>query len=403
MKKSKLAVLAAALLLTTTGTQAEIFVSANDGKQFRPDDTVHPEPDTVSVIDVTDGRVRLLGSVAAPVALTGPPNLVAVTGDSRLAIVTSSQKLNGKTLVPDNRVSLIDISVPSNPRLLQTVEAGPGASGVDISPDGRLVLVASTGDDSITLFSLAGRQLTRVGQVVLEKGSGATDVMFLKDGKSAVAVGRMNFRMMLLSVSPSGVIDTGKSFDSGRAPYGGTITPDGKYLLNTNLQGAWPEGTSSRNPPPPPPPGGRGRGGGGGGATIALVNLASGQVAAQAVTAGSVPEHVMLSADGRIAAVILANGSGNLIRSSPNFATTTGILEVFAVGDGTLTKLAQAPIGHWPQGGAITRDGKTILVQNGYEREIAVYRLEGNTLRQDIAATIKMGARPGAIASALSR
>jgi hypothetical protein len=126
-------------------------------------------------------------------------------------------------------------------------------------------------------------------------------------------------------------------------------------------------------------------------------------VAAQATTAGTVPEHVMLSADGRIAAVILANASGNLIRSSPTFATVTGTLEIFAVGDGTLTSIAKANLGHWPQGGAITRDGKTILVQNAYEREIAVYRLDGNNLRHDTAATIKMGARPGAIAAWHSR
>jgi DNA-binding beta-propeller fold protein YncE len=281
--------------------------------------------------------------------------------------------------------------------LLQTVQAGPGASGVDISPDGKLVLVASTADDAITLFSLANKRLTRINQAILEKGSGSTDVMFLKDGKTALAVGRMNFRMMLLSVSPSGVTDTGKTFDSGRAPYGGTITRDGKYLLNTNLNGAWPEDSNSRTPPA------ASRGRGGGGSTIALVELATGRIAAQVVTQGTVTEHVMLSADGRMAAVILANGSGNLIRSSPNFATVTGTLEIFAVGDGTLTSIATAKLGHWPQGGAISRDGKTILVQNGYEREIAVYRLNGHSLTQDVAATIKMGPRPGAIASALSR
>ena len=200
-----LTVLTAGLLLTAAAARAEIFVSSNDGKQFRADDTIRPEPDTVSVIDVTNGKVKLLGSVAAPVALTGPPNLVAVTRDSRLAIVTSSQKLNGQVLVPDDRVSVIDVSVPSNPRLLQTVQAGSGASGVDISPDGKLVLVASTADDAITLFSLANKKLTRINQIILEKGSGSTDVMFLKDGKTALAVGRMNFRMMLLSVSPTGV------------------------------------------------------------------------------------------------------------------------------------------------------------------------------------------------------
>src|SRR5688572_14174475 len=76
MTRRTLAALCVALLLTATGSRAEIFVSSNDGKQFRPDDTIHPEPDTVSVIDVANGRVKLLGSVAAPVALTGPPNLV---------------------------------------------------------------------------------------------------------------------------------------------------------------------------------------------------------------------------------------------------------------------------------------------------------------------------------------
>ena len=137
--------------------------------------------------------------------------------------------------------------------------------------------------------------------------------------------------------------------------------------------------------------------------TQSLPEIATGRIAAQVEVAGQTPEHVALSRDGKLAAVVIQNGSGNLTRQSPNYATTTGILEVFAVGDGTLTKLDQAPIGHWPQGAAISSDGKTILAQNGYERTIQVFRMDGNRLVEDKAAMLTLGARPGSIATRFSR
>ena len=44
MKRCMLAALTAALMLTAAGARAEIFVSSNDGKQIRPDDTTFPDP-----------------------------------------------------------------------------------------------------------------------------------------------------------------------------------------------------------------------------------------------------------------------------------------------------------------------------------------------------------------------
>jgi DNA-binding beta-propeller fold protein YncE len=204
-----------ALLFSVLPVSAEIVVSANDGKQMRPGDTVTaPEPDSISILSVKDGKVKLLGSVGAPAAMIGPPAAVAVTRDSRLAIVTSCQILQGEKLEPADTVSLVDLSVPANPRVIQTMHAGPGASGVSISPNGKLVLVASTGDDSVTAFTLTGRTLAQVGKVQFEKGSSPTDVVFTPNGKTAVAVGRGNSKLMLMTVNGSTVTATGRSAGS---------------------------------------------------------------------------------------------------------------------------------------------------------------------------------------------
>lgn len=375
------------LLALSAAANAEFAVSANDGKQVKAGDTVSgPQPDSISVLDISGDRVKVVGSVDAPAAMIGPPGAVAVSKDSRFALVTACQKLDGTNLVPDDLVEVVDLSDPAKPRVVQTAHAGPGASGVSISPDGKLALVADTEDDTISVFSLKGESLTRVGQVQLPPKSRPTDVVFTLDGKSAIALAQAASREVVLSVNGTDVKDSGRSFSSGRTPYGAVVTKDGKYLINTNLGGA--------NPAPgmvPPPHQG----------AVAMTDIATGKVAASVVV-GPTPEHVVLSADGRYIAVVVANGSAS-VRSDPKFNTVLGLLKVYAVGDGTLTPVAQADTGHWGQGATFSKDGKLILLQCAAEREIEVFRFDGKTLTQDKSATIAMPARPGSIATAFSR
>lgn len=380
-----------ALLISVMPVSAEIIVSGNDGKQMRPGDTVTaPEPDSISVLSVKDGKVKLLGSVAAPAGMIGPPAAVAVTRDSRLAIVTACQSLQGDTLVPADTVSLFDLSVPSNPRVIQTVHAGPGASGVSISPNGKLVLVASTGDDSVTAFTLKGRALTQVGKVQLEKRSSPTDVVFTPNGKTAIAVGRGNSKLMLMSVNGNTVTATGKDYAPGRSPYGAVVTKDGKYAINTNLGGALDAAAPAGRP------GGMSRQG-----TVSMTDLATGNIAASVVV-GPTPEHVVLSADGKYIGVVVANGTAS-VRSDPKFNSVLGLLEIYAVGNGTLTPVTRSDTGHWCQGAVFSRDNRTVLLQCAAERQIEIYHFDGKTLTRDAAATVAVGARPGSIASAWSR
>ncbi len=391
MKTHLVCVAAAALMFGATAGQAEIAVSANDGKQMRAGDTITgPEPDSISVLNIGRDGVKLLGSVAAPTTMIGPPGAVAVSKDSKFAIVAAGQKFGGGKLLPDGTISVVDLSIPSNPRIIQTLQTGPGAMGLSISPDGKLVLVAGSDSSTVTAFSIVGKKLTRVGQLQLADKTDPTDVVFTRDGKTAIVVCRAGNKLMLLSVDGTTIADTGKTLLPGRQPYGAVVTPDGKYVISTNLGGALPQ--------PGAPVAGRG---GPRSGTISVTNLRTGAVMAS-VEVGPTPEHVVMSADGKFIAVVVANGTAS-VKSDPSWNSKLGLLEVYKVGDGTLTAAGRADTGHWGQGATFSKDGKTILVQCAAEREIEVFHFDGKTLARDSHATIAIGARPGSIATAYSR
>src|ERR1700760_1365928 len=106
------------LTCSVAAAQAQLAVSGNDGKQLRPgDDPPGMRPDTVSVIDLSHYPPKVLGSVSAPASLIGPPYAVAVAPDSSFALVTCGQKPdpnNPGKLLPDDVVSVIDLSKPKN-------------------------------------------------------------------------------------------------------------------------------------------------------------------------------------------------------------------------------------------------------------------------------------------------
>ena len=387
------------LTALAAGVEAQIAVSGNDGKQIRPgDDPPGMRPDTVSVIDLNHYPPKILGSVNAPASLIGPPDAVAVAPDSSFAIVTCGQKPDPSDptkLVADDVVSVIDLSKPKNPRVIQTIAAGPGASGVSINPAGTMALVASTQDGAVTVFSIAHKKLTQVGKVEMEKGAGSTDVVFSPDGKRAFVVERGGNRVGILDIDGTKVTYSGQSVVTGASPYGMAVTPDGKYGINTNLGGAI-DANAARTASAggrhggPPPLG-----------TITLVDLSTNTVVDSAVV-GSTPEHVVLSPDGKYAEVTVGNGASVPV-NAPNYNSVHGLMRIFSVNNGKLTEVATTNTGHWCQGATWSRDGHTILLQCATEYDIEVYKFDGKTVVQDTAATLKFSSRPGSIATATNQ
>jgi DNA-binding beta-propeller fold protein YncE len=381
-------VLAGGVFLATSlvpiAAQAELAISANDGKQLQQGEATQRTPDSISVIDLGHYPPKVIGSVEVPAAMIGPPDAVAVGAGERFAIVTAAQKFDSADpLHPaaDDKISVIDLADPAHPRLLQTVSSGAGASGVSINPAGSLVLVAAKGEDAIIVFRLAGKRLSPAGRVDLGKGAAPTDVIFAPDGRRAYAVAWGVTKIMELAVEGSKVTRTGNDVATGRSPYGAVITPDGAWLINTNVGGAL-EGSDHTG-------------------TITMVDLKTHRLALS-LAAGRTTEHVALSHDGKYVLLVLANGAAT-VKSDPKYDSVLGILVVYAIGPGTLTEVARADTGHWCQGATWSDDGRTILQQCATEREIEVFRFDGRTLVRDKDATLLFESRPGAIATQYSR
>jgi DNA-binding beta-propeller fold protein YncE len=376
--------LGSCLCICSLAANARLAISGNDGAQLQKGEEGTVTPDSVSVIDLNAYPPKVIGQVQVPVAMIGPPEAVVVSRRENFAIVTASQKANpADPLHPldDDKVSVIDLSQPSKPRVLQTVVSGAGASGVTMNRAENLVLVAAKSEDAIIVFRFAGRKLTPAGRIELGKGAAPTDVVFAPDGRHAYVVAQAMNKIVELQVDGAKVTPTGQDVATGRMPYGASITPDGDWLIDTNLGGSL--DSEDRT------------------GTLAMVDLKSHRVATS-VPAGRTPEHVTLSPDGKYAAVVLANGAAN-VKSDPKWDKVSGILKIFAVAPGKLTEVAHADSCHWAQGATFSQDGKLVMQQCAAEREILVYRFDGQSLVEDKAAALKFESRPGAIATGVSR
>ena len=381
------------LMLAAIGTlipisaSAQIAVSANDGKQLRPGEAATTRtPDTVATIDLRSYPPRTIGTVQVPASMIGPPASVAVSRDGGFALVTAAQRLNAAgELQLNDTLSVIDLHDPKAPRLLQTIQAGPGASGVSINRAGTLALVASTGDDSISIFSIAGKHLTAEGKVQLPAKSRPTDVDFAPSGKTALAVAQNAGELVGLSVAGKAVT-IGTSVKVGVQPYGVAYSPDGRFAYNTNLGGRVQPADAPKIAGP--------RIG-----TITAVDLKTRAVTT--IDAGLTPEHLTLSPDGKYMAVVVANGSA-AAPGSPGYSEF-GLLKIYSVKGMTITPVAEAHSGGWCQGAIFSSNAKIVFLQCAMPRDIEVYRFDGKALIRDDAATLTFESRPGAIATATSR
>lgn len=373
--------LAAAFALCPALARAELAIAINDGKQLVKGETAGVVPDSVSVIQMKP-RPHVVGTVAAPTAMIGAPVATWVAPDQSFGIITASQKVNpDDPMKPldDDRVSVIGLADPAHPVVLQTVAAGPGASGVSVNRAGTLVLVAARMEGAVRVFTLSGKRLTPAGRVDLGAGSEPTDVLFTPDGRHAWAVMWHTGEVVELAVDGTSVTATGNEVATGRNAYGAVMTTDGRWLINTNIGGSGDIRTG----------------------TLTMTDLGARKLALT-MAVGKTPEHVTLSPDGKRIAVVLANGAATS-STDPRYGDVVGMLKIFDIGDGKLAEVASADTCHWAQGAAWSDDGHTLLQQCAAERIVQVFHFDGKALVRDDSATMTFEARPGSVATHRTR
>jgi DNA-binding beta-propeller fold protein YncE len=380
-----LPIVIAAVLATPVGTtHAQIAVSANDNKVLLVDGKVtvvpNPPPDTVSVIDLKSSPPRVIGEVAAPVSVVGPPLSVAVTPDESLALVTASNKIDPKDptkQAPNNQVSVIDLKAQP-PKVLATLEAGRGAAGISINRQGTLALVANLGDGTVSVFAIQGRQVTPVGTVdVGGEKAGAGMVAITPDGKTALVSRPNDNKIAVLAIDGTKVEPTKREMIAGVRPIVLDIAPSGAFAVVASLAGSATGDADS----------------------VSLIDLTAKppRVVDTIGVLGPTAEGLKISPDSSVAAVVVHNGS-NRAKDSP-FYNDGGKLLIVKISGKTLSRVAEAKIGHWSQGAAFTPDGKRILVGNMVEKDYWVFEWNGSTLR-DTGQRVKVNGGAAAIRTA---
>jgi len=379
-----------ALLLLTAAlgsaapARAQLAVSANDNKVLLVDGRVtvvpNPPPDTVSIIDLRASPPRVIADVAAPVSVVGPPLSVALTPDESLALVTASQKIDPADptkQVPNNQVTVIDLKA-TPPRVLATLEAGRGAAGVSINRQGTLALVSNMVDGTVSVFTIQGRTVTPAGTVeVGGPQAGGGMVAIAPDGRTALVSRSLDNKVSVLAIDGTRVEYTKRDMIAGVRPVVLDIAPTGGFAVVGTLAGA----VSGDHD------------------TVSLIDLTARppRVVDTIGVLGATAEGLKVSPDGSVVAVVVHNGS-NRPKDSP-FFNPAGKLVIVRVTGKTLTRVAEAPIGRWPQGAAFTPDGRRILVGNMVEKEYWVFEWDGARLR-DTGQRVKVNGGPAAIRTA---
>ncbi len=360
--------------------RADLALSSNDahtildnGVQVAPPEAAS---DTLSVIDLAASPPSIRATLDLPGSVVGPPMAVAVAKDESFAIVTSATKADPAGpagISPDNRISVIDLTM-TPPQVVQSLRAEAGAATVRIAPDGAMALVANRFAGTVSVFTVNDRRLTPAGTVAIGPKSMPSGIAFTADGKAALVTRYGDNMVQVLDIDGASVKLGARQITTGVAPYTIDVTADGTMAAVGNM--------------------GRGDGDAD---TVSLIDLTVQPFrTVQTVSVGCSPEGVKWSPEGKILAV--GTQEGTTKPASSPFRGDRGRLTMYALADKQLKPVADAPIGHWSQGIAFSRDGRTVLVQNMVERTIQVFRWDGTKLWP--GTSLDMGAGPAAIATA---
>src|SRR5919201_2882071 len=370
-----------AMAALATAAHAQLAVTSNDNKVVLDNGTVkvvpNPAPDTVTILDLKASPPRVVAEIPVPGSVVGPPFSVALTPDESLALVGSSSKIDPSDptkTVPDTRVSVIDLKA-SPPAVIATLEAGKSAAGISINRHGTLALVANRSEGTVSVFSIAGKTVTSVGKVTIaDEKSGTSHAAFTPDGKMALVTRDGDHKISVLKIDGTNVEYAKRDINAGLRPYGIDVSSKGDFAAVANI--------------------GLGQGDAD---TVSLIDVrATPPRVVETVTVGQTPEGIKVSPDGKHVAVVVMNGS-NKAKESPFYADN-GKLVLLRAKDMKLTKVAEAPIGHWSQGAAFSPDGKTILVGNMIEKNVQVFAFDGRALKE--VGRIKVNGGPAAVRTA---
>jgi DNA-binding beta-propeller fold protein YncE len=362
----------AAVLSFNAAAQAQYLIVGNDEKlAFKDGKPVLdlPGKDTVTIIDIRDGdRPRLVTSLPLENSIIGPPTNLAITPDGKLALVANSIDVvkAGDNLknVPDNKLFVIDLTA-SPPAVISTVQTGRQPSGIAINRAGNLALVANRADNSVSVLSISGKNVTVVGTVALAPAGAASQqpsaVAITPDGKRALVAKALANRVALLDIDGTAVTYKGYDMITGVFPYNVEITADGKLaLVNHNGNAGVADGQAN---------------------TMGVINMTLDPPReVDQIVVGDGPEGLAVSPTGGYAVSVATNGSGNSVPNNAFFRHDRSVALLLRTDGETVRKVGETEVGALAEGIAFSPDGKYVYITDWGKQELGVFRIVGNKL-----------------------
>lgn len=291
----------------------------------------------------------------------GPPMMLDVSRDGRLAFVVESRKpaepgaRSLSELPVGENLAIVDLSTPMSPRLIGTVYVGEEPTAVAVHPGENLVAVVNrTPRQQIVMLpfnpdgQISGEPMAWPMFGLDDDSARATCIAWRPQGDAiAVTLPERNevmfYRFRMAEDGAATLLPWGKPVAVGKFPYSGAFTPDGKFFISTDLQ--WGADVDGFNVGAPA-----------GQLTSIRVEENGTHRVVSTAGVGISPEGLAISNDGRMVA------TSNLLRSflpdgDPR-ATREGSLSLltFSPATGELTLAGEFPINAMPAG--ITFDSK---------------------------------------------
>ena len=332
--------------------------------------------DAVLIVDLANPESpKIAASLPLKNSVIGPPVNVDIDPTGSIALVADSVDIvrDGDALkqVPDNKIYVIDLK-SNPPKLAATLTGGKQPSGLNISPSGKMALVANRGDNSISVLSIDGTDVKITDTIAMPDS--VAHVMFTPDGKRALAVRFPANKVSVLDIAGDKVTYNKVDLPTGLWPYNVVVTPDSRLALTSDNGGA---GSSDGSVD-----------------TSSVIDLdAKPPRVIDRVVVGDGPEGLAMSPKGDLAAAIILRGSNN---KNAFYYHKNGSVSVLKIDGKKVTKTQDIEVGGLPEAAMFTPDGRYLLVGNYLDQDFSILKVDGT----EVTDTGKRFKVPGHPASA---
>jgi sugar lactone lactonase YvrE len=275
---------------------------------------------------------------------------------------------------------VIDLTT-SPPAVITTLQVGKQPSGLAINRAGNLALVANRADNSVSVLSISGKNVSIVGTVALAPAGAAAQqpsaVAITPDGKRALVAKALANKVALLDIDGTTVTYKGYDMITGVFPYNVQVTADGRLaLVNHDGNAGSADGQVS---------------------TMGVIDLTLDPPReVDQVVVGDGPEGLAVSPTSGYAVTLVANGSGGTVPDNAFFRHDHGVAVLLESDGKTVHKVGQTEVGNLAEGIAFSPDGRFLYVANWGEQDLVTYRLDGDKLVA-VGVALKLPGHPASM------